>query len=235
MTADGPFPLPRLLPASDSALLAVLSDVPSEEATAAVLALRDALARTPPAGLVDLRPAYVSLLVVFDPAAATHAEVDRAVRGCIPQPGLVLAPAARTVEVPVCYEGECAPDLGEVARRAGLSGKEVAALHASGAYRVAFLGFSPGFAYLLGLPAELATPRLPAPRVAVPAGSVGIAGGQTGIYPRPTPGGWRLVGRTPLALFDPAREPASLLLPGDAVRFVPVSRRELELLERKAP
>lgn len=225
-----PSPIPRLVPASDASLLVVLADGPSEEATAAVLALFSALAERPPRGLVDLKPAYASLLVAFDPTETTHAELERTVSPLLPPPGRGLAPAERTVEVPVCYEGESAPDLADVARHAGLSIADAVALHSAATYRVAFLGFSPGFAYLLGLPPRLAMPRLPAPRLAVPAGSVGIAGGQAGLYPRATPGGWRLVGRTPLSLFDAAREPAALLRPGDAVRFVPVSHGELERL-----
>ena len=234
MTGAGVPPFPRLVPASDSSLLAVLAAEPSESATAAVLALCDALAATPPPGLVDLRPAYTSLLVVFDPRVTTHGEIERAVTPLLPPPGLALEPAGRTVEIPVCYEGECAPDLAEVARTAGLTTEEAVALHSGAVYRVAFLGFSPGFAYLLGLPPRLATPRLPAPRLRVPAGSVGIAGGQTGLYPRATPGGWRLVGRTPVSLFDPGRESPSLLLPGDAVRFVPVSQHDFDLLAKGA-
>ena len=217
MSGDDAPPIPRLVPASDAALLAVLAAEPSESATAAVLALR---------------PAYTSLLVVFDPRATTLGTIDRAVRPLLPLPGLALALAGRTVEIPVCYEGENGPDLADVARGARLSPAEAAALHAEAAYRVAFVGFSPGFAYLLGLPSRLKTPRLPAPRLRVPAGSVGIAGGQTGLYPRATPGGWRLVGRTPVSLFDPGRESASLLLPGDAVRFVPMSQHDFDLLAK---
>ena len=232
MSGDDAPPIPRLVPASDAALLAVLAAEPSESATAAVLALREALAASPLPGLVDLRPAYASLLVVFDPRATTLGTIDRAVRPLLPLPGLALALAGRTVEIPVCYEGENGPDLADVARGARLSPAEAAALHAEAAYRVAFVGFSPGFAYLLGLPSRLKTPRLPAPRLRVPAGSVGIAGGQTGLYPRATPGGWRLVGRTPVSLFDPGRESASLLLPGDAVRFVPMSQHDFDLLAK---
>lgn len=230
MTGAAPAPRPRFVASGDAALLVVLAEAPSEPATAAVVALREALAASPPPGLVDLRPAYASLLVVFDPRVAAHGDVETAVTPCLPPPGLSLAPPRRTVEVPVCYEGDCAPDLADVARGAGLSPAEAVALHSAAAYRVAFLGFSPGFAYLLGLPPRLATPRLAVPRLAVPAGSVGIAGGQAGLYPRATPGGWRLVGRTPLPLFDPFRDPPSLLLPGDAVRFVPVPRAELDRL-----
>ena len=234
VSGDDAPPIPRLVPASDAALLAILAAEPSESATAAVLALREALAASPPTGLVDLRPAYTSLLVVFDPRATTHGEIERAVWPLLPPPELALEPAGRTVEIPVCYEGENGPDLADVACAAGLTTDEAVAQHAGAAYRVAFVGFSPGFAYLIGLPSRLATPRLPEPRLRVPAGSVGIAGGQAGLYPRATPGGWRLVGRTPLSLFDPGRESASLLLPGDAVRFVPVAQRDFDLLARGA-
>jgi KipI family sensor histidine kinase inhibitor len=230
---DASASLQRFVPASDASLLVLLGVEPSESATAAVLALREALTARPPRGLIDLRPAYLSLLVVFDPRVTTHADVERAVTALLPPPGCDLASASRTIEVPVCYEGACAPDLADVARTAGLPTEGAVALHAGATYRVAFLGFSPGFAYLLGLPPRLATPRLPAPRLAVPTGSVGIAGGQTGLYPRSTPGGWRLVGRTPVELFDPARERASLLLPGDAVRFVPIAHAEFERLAKE--
>lgn len=228
MTFDAPFP--RLVAAGDSALLVLLGEEPSEGATAAVLALREALATSPPSGLVDLRPAYASLLVVFDARLTTYPEIERAVTKLLPHGELALGPAARTIEIPVCYGGSHGPDLVDVAREAGLSLAEAAARHAAATYRVAFLGFSPGFAYLLGLPPRLATPRLAAPRLRVPAGSVGIAGGQTGIYPRATPGGWRLVGRTPLRLFDPLRGRPSLLQPGDAVRFVPLPAHDFDLL-----
>ncbi|MGH8615730.1 MAG: 5-oxoprolinase subunit PxpB [Gammaproteobacteria bacterium] len=129
--------------------------------------------------------------------------------------------SSRLVEIPVDYGGEAGPDLEQVARRCGLSVREVIQRHAVADYTVYFLGFQPGFAYLGGLDPLIATPRRAEPRLAVPAGSVGIGGGQTGIYPAVTPGGWQIIGHTPLALFDPAREPPTLLLPGDQVRFVP--------------
>lgn len=124
----------------------------------------------------------------------------------------------RVIEIPVRYDG---PDLSDVARAAGLDEDGVVRRHADAAYRVGFIGFSPGFAYLLGLPAELVMPRLETPRTRIPAGSVGIAGPYTGVYPRATPGGWRLIGRTDVELFDPAKDPPALLSPGDRVRFVP--------------
>jgi 5-oxoprolinase (ATP-hydrolysing) subunit B len=131
----------------------------------------------------------------------------------------VVPGAARVVEIPVHYGAEAGPDLDEVARHAGLSPEEVIRLHSAGVYTVYFLGFLPGFAYLGGLDKRLATPRRREPRVAVPAGSVGIGGEQTGVYPSSSPGGWHLIGRTWLKLFDPLRNPPSLLLPGDTVHF----------------
>ncbi|MCU6663743.1 MAG: 5-oxoprolinase subunit PxpB [Silvania sp.] len=132
-----------------------------------------------------------------------------------------LEPDSRFIEIPVVYGTAAGPDLGEVARHAGLSEKQVVELHASIDYVVWFLGFQPGFPYLGGLPERLATPRRDEPRLQVPAGSVGIGGSQTGIYPLVTPGGWQLIGHTPLPLFDPQRDEPVLLRPGDTVRFIP--------------
>jgi KipI family sensor histidine kinase inhibitor len=135
-------------------------------------------------------------------------------------------PSPRPVEIPVHYGGEAGPDLQEVARHCGLSAREVIQRHARVTYTVYFLGFRPGFAYLGDLDPLIAAPRRAEPRVAVPAGSVGIGGTQTGIYPAATPGGWQIIGYTPLSLFDPGREPPTLLLPGDRVRFVPLGAHD---------
>jgi KipI family sensor histidine kinase inhibitor len=132
-----------------------------------------------------------------------------------------LEPESRFIEIPVVYGGAAGPDLGEVARHAGLSEKQVVELHSANDYVVWFLGFQPGFPYLGGLPEQLATPRRAEPRLQVPAGSVGIGGAQTGIYPLVSPGGWQLIGHTSLPLFDSRRDEPVLLRPGDTVRFVP--------------
>ncbi|EOU9536757.1 5-oxoprolinase subunit PxpB [Cronobacter dublinensis] len=132
-----------------------------------------------------------------------------------------ILPDARRIEIPVVYGGEGGPDLADVARHAGLSEKQVVEKHSQVDYVVYFIGFQPGFPYLGGLAPELATPRRAEPRLSVPAGSVGIGGSQTGIYPLPTPGGWQIIGHTPLALFNPQKNPPGLLAPGDTVRFVP--------------
>ncbi|EFE93522.1 TIGR00370 family protein [Serratia odorifera DSM 4582] len=132
-----------------------------------------------------------------------------------------LVPESRQVDIPVVYGGEQGPDLADVARHTGMTIQQVVECHASADYIVYFLGFQPGFSYLGGMPERLATPRRAEPRLSVPAGSVGIGGSQTGIYPLATPGGWQLIGRTPLALFNPLEMPPTLLRPGDNVRFVP--------------
>lgn len=174
----------------------------------------EALARIP--GVVNLHPAYASVLIVFDPLQTTHAEVQEAAERL--ESGTATA-ARKRVEIPVRYDG---PDLENVAALHGMALEQVIALHSSAVYSVAFVGFVPGFAYLTGLPQALWTPRLAAPRKVVPAGSVGIAGEQTGVYPIATPGGWQLIGTTETVLFDAAREPMSLLATGDEVVFRPV-------------
>jgi 5-oxoprolinase (ATP-hydrolysing) subunit B len=168
----------------------------------------------------DVIPAARSVLVVLRscgaPAPALLSLLEESGRASEATPG-----EATLHELEVSYGGEQGPDLVEVARAHGTDERTVVALHSAATYTVAFLGFSPGFAYLIGLPAELATPRLATPRTRVPAGSVAIGGEFTAVYPRATPGGWRLVGRSAVSLFDPAADPPSRLLPGDRVRFVP--------------
>jgi inhibitor of KinA len=190
-------------------------------------ALLQALRAAPPPALEDLTPAYASLLLTFDLGRLDAATAERAVRlaSSAPRGTCAAVGEPRVVAVPTCYVGTCAPDLADVARLVSLPPDEVVRRHAEAHYRVRFLGFSPGFPYLAGLPRELDVPRLATPRVSVPAGSVAIAGRQAGVYPQATPGGWRLLGRTSLVLFDAARGaadggPAWFSL-GDDVRFVP--------------
>ncbi len=186
----------------------------------------------PIAGVRNLHPAYCSLLVKFDALRWRHEELQGKLRKYLERLQEVRLPGARQVEIPVCYGGEYGPDLDEVAALHGMTPKKVIELHASPTYLVYFLGFVPGFAYLGELPEALVTPRLAAPRKKVPAGSVGIAGNQTGVYPFQTPGGWRLLGRTPMAMFRTDRDCLSLLSIGDLVRFVPVTRERFAALER---
>jgi len=171
-------------------------------------------------GILNLHPAFASVLVDFDPRLRLHGEVEALIRERMEACTEEQSGATRTVEIPVCYGGEHGPDLGDVARHCGLEPERVVELHAAAEYLVYFVGFSTCFPYLGGLPPELATPRLSAPRKHVPVGSVAIGGSQAGIYPLASPGGWRLIGRTPLRLFDPQGSPPPLLRMGDHVRFV---------------
>jgi inhibitor of KinA len=185
------------------------------------------------AGVRNLHPAYCSLLVKFDALRFSHEEVEGVLRGYLARLEEVKLPKPRQVEIPICYGGEFGPDLEEVAALRGITPEEVVRLHSSTTYRVYFLGFVPGFAYLGELPEDLVTPRLATPRKKVPAGSVGIAGNQTGVYPFATPGGWRLLGRTPVKMFRVDQEDLSLLSIGDRVRFTPISRERFTELEQK--
>lgn len=211
----------KILPASDSSLLISFGDAISLEAHQQVLHLMHAF-EAPVAGIRNLHPAFASVLVDFDPRRYSHAQIESIVRQRISATGPAPDSENRLVEIPVCYGGEFGPDLADVARHTGLSAERVVELHVSAEYRVYFLGFSPGFPYLGGMPPELTTPRLPAPRKRVPLGSVAIGGAQTGIYSVESPGGWRLIGRTAMRLFDAEAEPPAALQIGDRVRFVPV-------------
>jgi inhibitor of KinA len=177
----------------------------------------------PLVGVRNLHPAYCSVLIKFDGMKLRHDELEELLRGYIERMATVTLPEPRLVEIPVCYGGEFGPDLEEVAELHGITADRAIELHASTLYIVYFLGFAPGFAYLGELPEALVTPRLATPRRSVSAGSVGIAGSQTGVYPISTPGGWRLLGRTPVGMFRPERAEMSLLSIGDHVRFVPIS------------
>ncbi|MHB1895125.1 MAG: 5-oxoprolinase subunit PxpB [Metallibacterium sp.] len=209
---------------------------------ATVHAAAAALRRACLPGVEDIAPAYASLLLRFD-LDAWSAGGTRDALGALHdaiEPLLAAQPdgntmSPRELRVPVCYGGAHGPDLADVARHAGLSEHALIARHCAPLYRVAMLGFAPGFPYLLGLDATLHMPRRAQPRVIVPAGSVAIGGAQTGIYPNTLPGGWHLLGRTPWRLFDATREPACLLQPGDGVRFVAVTADEFAAQERAGP
>ncbi len=186
----------------------------------------------PVAGVRNLHPAYCSLLVKFDALRLRHEQLEAILRQYLARLEEVKLAEPRHVEIPVCYGGEFGPDLAEVCVMHGMTAAQTIELHASVEYLVYFLGFVPGFAYLGELPEELVTPRLATPRKKLPAGSVGIAGNQTGVYPFATPGGWRLIGRTPVKIFRADREGLSLLSIGDRVRFTPISRERFAELER---
>jgi len=218
----------RIIPASDSSLLVEFGTTIAPEFHPSVLALFRALLVERDPQIRNLHPAYASLLIDFDPLRITHAEMEHRVRQMMETDPAGEQASARTVTIPVCYDADIGPDLTDVASRHGISVDEVVHLHTSATYLVYFLGFSPGFAYLGGLDPRLHTARLATPRKRVSAGSVGIAGEQTGVYPIDSAGGWRLIGRTPLRMFDPLADPPSLLQPGDRVCFRAISRAEFE-------
>jgi len=221
----------RFLPASDQSLLIYFGEKITPEANQRVRKLLALLASEPVAGIRNLHPAYCSLLVDFDALKLSHGELELILRPYLDRLEDVPLPKSREIEIPTCYGGEFGPDLSDVAALHGLTPAQAIELHASVAYLVYFLGFVPGFAYLGELPEALQTSRLATPRRTVPAGSVGIAGNQTGVYPFATPGGWRLIGRTPITMFRPDRSDMSFLSIGDRVRFTPISAARFAELE----
>lgn len=216
-------------PLGETALLLRFGEGLDPAINARVHAAAHALRAAHLPGLVDIAPAYATLALHYDPAAWLDANGGRpwrnfeaAARAVLAAPPARETVAPRIVEIPVCYGGDFGPDLDALANHAKLAASDVIAHHTATTYTVAMLGFAPGFPYLFGLDPALHMPRRASPRTRVPAGSVAVGGAQTGIYPSDLPGGWQLIGRTPLALFDARRDPPSLLMPGDLVRFVAI-------------
>src|SRR5438270_1313977 len=204
-----------------------------------VLATKRALERAQIPGVVELAPAYTTVAFFYDPVRAIDAGapvenvfgwIEQRIGKALSETNEIHANRIEpsVIEIPVCYETEFALDLEHVAQHAGVHWKEVVDLHCGADYRVHCLGFTPGFPFLGGLPRKLATPRRDVPRKEIPAGSVAIGGTQTGIYPIKSPGGWNVIGRTPLQLFDPEKDPPSLLRAGDRVRFRAITREEFD-------
>ena len=235
----------RFLPAGDSAIAVEFGSEISEEINIRVQLMDRAVAngaaaarmahKSSPIGdepsaalraVTETVPTYRSLMVHYDPRVAGFGEMKEALERIVPEGGAVSEGRRRILVVPVLYGGEEGPDLANVCEHSGLSEEEVIRIHSGRDYRVFMLGFTPGFPYLGGMDERIATPRLAHPRTLIPAGSVGIAGAQTGIYPSASPGGWQLIGRTPLKLYDPDREVPILAGAGDYIRFRPVSAAE---------
>jgi inhibitor of KinA len=223
----------EFVPASDQSLLVSLGQEVTLESHQSVVKLLNLLQAEPIEGVRNLHPAYCSLLIKFDPVKLDHNELQAKVVPCLARLEETPLPTPRQIEIPVCYSEEFGPDLRDVATMHGMTPAQVIELHSSPTYTVYFLGFAPGFGYLGGLPKALTSPRLETPRAKVPQGSVGIGGNQTAIYPITTPGGWRLIGRTPLAMFRRKRSPMSLLQIGDQVRFRVISKEEFAELGAK--
>ncbi len=215
----------------DSTIVLCFGNRIEADLNARVLAVFGQLAAAALPGIVDLVPAYSTLTVFFDPDVRDARSLGAVLRRIVEETRLPPAPLRR-IELPVCYEGEYAVDLEAVCEHSGLRREEVVQRHRQVDYRVCFIGFAPGFPYLSGLDAALHMPRRATARLAVPAGSVAIGGAQTGVYPGVTPGGWHIIGRTPLELFDPAREPMCLLRAGDSLRFVPIAAADFVRLRK---
>lgn len=215
-----------IVAAGDSALFIELGEGIDPAVNARAIALADAMQAAAITGVRDVVPTYSSVAVYFDPLRTDYqALLDRIERES-QRPAGPAAQSRPLIRIPVCYGGEFGPDLPEVAAFAHLGETDVVRLHSSAIYRVFMLGFVAGFAYMGTVDARIAVPRRAAPRVRVPLGTVGIAGVQTGIYPAETPGGWRLIGRTPLKPFDPGRDQPFLMRAGDRVQFYPITHEE---------
>ncbi len=212
----------RYLPNGDRMVLVEFPDEISLQVNAQVHSLARALEKAELAGVVESIPAYRSLGVIYDPGRISFSELVDALAQMDPGREPTQRLPLRVVEIPVAYGGEMGPDLDFVAHYHSLSTEKIVRIHSSVEYQVYFLGFTPGFPYLGGMPPQIATPRMTEPRSRVPAGSVAIGGQQTGVYPIESPGGWRIIGRTPRRLFDRNRENPFLLSPGDGVRFRPM-------------
>lgn len=215
-------------PAGDCAVTIELGNSISPEVNHAIRALQKALAQCGQTGIIEVQPAYCSMTLHYDPAVLPYRTLCGIVDSAAKNASVIELPAGRVIELPVLYGGEEGPDLDEVAKYNHISSQEVIRLHTEGYYLVYMLGFVPGFPYLGGMNEKIATPRLETPRTIIPSGSVGIAGKQTGVYPLSTPGGWRLIGRTPVRLYAPERKEPILLRAGDTVRFRPVSCEEYQ-------
>jgi inhibitor of KinA len=212
--------------ASDRSLLVYFGQQITLDSHHSVLRLLRLLQSEAIDGIRNLQPAYCSLLIQFDPLRLDHDELQSKLVPCLARLDREPLPKPQQIEIPVCYGEEFGPDLENVAAMHDMTSAQVIELHSSPIYTVYFLGFAPGFGYLGGLPEALASPRLETPRAKVPQGSVGIGGNQTAVYPFAAPGGWRLIGRTPLAMFRPNEARMSLLQIGDHVKFRAISKEQ---------
>jgi inhibitor of KinA len=223
----------RIRLSGDRALLVEYGDGIDPVVNDKVRAVTALLKKNLPAGVEAVVPAYRSLSILYDPLAATPAGLTEILHALEADSRTAEIAEPKVVPIPVCYGGGFGPDMGVVAEHTSLLEEEIVAVHASVDYPIYMIGFTPGFCYLGGLDRRLQTPRRKTPRTNLPAGSVGIAESQTGMYPVESPGGWQIIGQTPLRLFAPARENPFLYEAGDRIRFVPVAEAEFRRLREK--
>ena len=219
---------PTITPASDRTLLLHFGEDHSPEIQEAVFQLSHYLLNNSMEGILNIHPGYRSVMVTVDVEKKSIQAVQKNLQQVLKNARAMELPEPSVVDIPVLYGGQHGPDINKVAEHTGLSTEKVIALHSSGDFQVSFIGFTPGFPYISGMDEKLATPRLQNPRKRVPAGSIGIAGNQTGIYPSSTPGGWNLIGRTPLHIFNIQHPEKALLKMGDRITFKPITESEFE-------
>lgn len=226
----------RILTAGDTALLIEFGKEINPETNRKITALVQLMREQHIEGIVDVIPAFCSLLINYDPRVLSYEELKERMEHLLKMETKTEATRKRIFEIPVCYGGEYGPDIENIAEHAGLSADEVIKIHSSKDYLIYMLGFLPGFTYLGGLDERIHTPRLASPRLKIRAGSVGIGGSQTGIYPLDSPGGWQLMGMTPVRTYDPERQTPILVEAGDYIRFIPIDEEEFlriqELVEK---
>lgn len=226
----------KILTAGDSSILVEFGKVISPEINRKITATVQLMKMQHIEGVVDIIPAFCSLLINYDPRVISYEEITERMQHLLKMDAKMDEGKKKIYEIPVCYGGEYGPDIANIAEHAGLTEEEVIKIHSSRDYLIYMLGFLPGFCYLGGLDERIHTPRLANPRIKISAGSVGIGGSQTGIYPLDSPGGWQLMGMTPVKTYDPDREVPILLEAGDYIRFIPVDEEEYnrikELVER---
>lgn len=224
---------PRFLPAGDLGLLVEFGDKIDPEINQKVRKIFLTLEKVTIDGITEAVPTYRSILIFYDPSKISFGQLQQEILNIDQKLEEVTIPPPETIEIPVLYGGEYGPDLDFVAQHNGLTPEEVIEIHTSGTYLIYMIGFTPGFPFLGGLSERLFTPRLKTPRAVVPAGSVGIANNQTGIYPIDSPGGWQLIGRSPLKLYNPCRENPILLKAGNYIKFKRITEAEYrEILQR---
>jgi KipI family sensor histidine kinase inhibitor len=221
----------RILTEGDCSLLVVFGKQISPDINRKISATVQLMKEQHIEGVVDVIPAFCSLLINYDPRVISFEEIRERIQGIIKVDVKAGERKKKIYEIPVCYGGEYGPDIENIAKHAGLTVEEVIKLHSSRDYLIYMLGFLPGFCYLGGLDERIHTPRLANPRIKINAGSVGIGGSQTGIYPLDSPGGWQLMGMTPVKTYDPEREKPILVEAGDYIRFVPIDEAEYKRLK----
>lgn len=220
-------------PLTEQALVIETGTIINKESEQAVRKLSSLLEKQAPDWLIEVIPAFTTVTVFYDPCRLKQAEAEQELRLLIAKLDEVEAPTPRQIEIPVCYGGDFGPDLSFVAEHNGLTEEEVIEIHTSGIYSVHMIGFAPGFPFIGGMSEKIAAPRRKSPRLRIPERTVGIAGMQTGVYPIETPGGWQLIGRTPLRLFVPEQDIPSLLRAGDEIRFTQIDEAEYREQEAK--